>query len=109
MSTHWPCLSATADGRCLLTVAVIPNARRTEAVGLHDSALRVRLASPPIEGRANEALVAWLAQGLDLPKRGVELRHGATSRRKRLLLDCGVEKAAAWLDGLGLAVDDGAG
>jgi uncharacterized protein (TIGR00251 family) len=106
MPTPWPCLAATADGRCLLTVAVIPNARRTEAVGLHDGALRVRLAAPPLEGRANDELVAWLARALGVQRRAIEIRHGASGRRKRLLLGCELAVVAAWLDGLGIAPED---
>ena len=56
----WPCLSERAGG-AVLSLAVVPNAKRTEVDGLHDGALRVRLAAPPLEGRANDALVAWLA------------------------------------------------
>jgi uncharacterized protein (TIGR00251 family) len=86
----------------LLLVSVMPNARRTEAVGLHDGMLRVRLAAPPLEGRANDVLVEWLAAQLKLPKRAIELRHGASSRRKRLSIDLPAERVLAWLDGLGL-------
>ena len=63
---RWPCLSAAADEACALLVAVIPNAKRTEAIGLHDGCLRVRLQAPPLEGRANDALVAWIASQLGL-------------------------------------------
>jgi hypothetical protein len=102
---RWPCLSATADEACALLVAVIPNAKRTEAVGLHDGCLRVRLQAPPLEGRANDALVAWIASQLGLPKRAVQLQRGAASRRKRVLVDCPCAQVAAWLDGLALTAD----
>lgn len=98
---NWPCLAAIDDHHCALLVAVIPNASRTEAVGLHDGSLRLRLAAPPIEGRANEALVAWVAAQLKLPRREVVLKQGAGGRRKRLVLGCPVDVAEAWLDGLG--------
>lgn len=98
----WPCASATADGATSLLVAVIPNARRTEAVGLHDGALRVRLAAPALEGRANEALVGWLADELQLTRREVLLKQGAGSRRKRLLLQCPLARVEAWLERLGV-------
>jgi uncharacterized protein (TIGR00251 family) len=98
----WPCVSATSDGSASLLVSVIPNAKRTEAVGLHDGALRVRLAAPAIEGRANEALVAWLADELQLTRRQVELKQGGSSRRKRLVLDCASSRVEAWLQARGV-------
>jgi hypothetical protein len=94
-------MTATADGTSLL-VSVVPNARRTEAVGLHDGALRVRLAAPAIEGRANDALVSWLARELSVARREIELRQGASARRKRLVIACPPARVRAWLDGLGI-------
>ena len=81
----------------MLRVSVSPNARRTAADGLHDGALRVRLAAPPVDGKANDALVAWIADALDLPRRSVRLQHGQSSRRKQLEIDAGAEHVAAWL------------
>ncbi len=94
----WPCLRATADGGALLDIAVTPNAKRTMADGLHDGALRVRLAAPPVDGKANDTLVAWLADELALPRRGVTLLRGQTARRKQLTLDRPVADVSAWLD-----------
>jgi uncharacterized protein len=93
----WPCLVARGDGS-LLNVAVVPNARRTGADGLHDGALRVRLVAPPVEGQANELLVEWLARELGLPRRAVRVVRGATSRRKAVEIDLGHERVAQWLD-----------
>ncbi|MFL6629262.1 MAG: DUF167 domain-containing protein [Vitreoscilla sp.] len=90
------CLSTRGDG-VLLQLSVMPNAKRTEVDGLHDGALRVRLAAPPIEGRANEALVAWLAKSLGIPKRDVELLRGESSRRKQVAIAVSHEVAARWL------------
>ena len=98
-ASPWPCLQAHAQGCCLL-LSVQPGAKRTEANGLHDGALRVRLAAPPVEGRANEALLHWLAEELKLPRRAPQLLSGATARRKRVLLPCDTAQAAAWLTGL---------
>lgn len=81
----------------MLWVAVVPNARRTGADGLHDGALRVRLVAPPVEGKANEALVAWLADQLRLPKRAVRVARGATARRKALEIDAPEQVVRAWL------------
>jgi len=75
----------------------MPNAKRTEIDGLHDSALRVRLAAPPIDGRANEALIAWLAKSLDVPRRHIEVLRGESSRRKQVAIAVSHDVAAAWL------------
>ncbi len=77
---------------CLLTVEVQPRASRTEIVGWRDGTLRVRLAAPPVDGAANDALVAFLADRLDLPKRQVVIVGGATARRKRLRVE-GLDRA----------------
>jgi uncharacterized protein (TIGR00251 family) len=92
----WPCLSARGSGSLLL-VAVTPNAPRTKADGLHDGCLRVRLAAPPVDGKANDALVAWLAGELGLPRRGVQLLRGDSARRKQLSVDAPPEAVARWL------------
>lgn len=90
------CLKESCDG-CELLVQVVPHAARTACAGFHDGALRVRLAVPPIEGRANAALLSWLAQSLGLPRRAVVLVRGDTHRRKRVHLDCDAAHVAAWL------------
>jgi uncharacterized protein (TIGR00251 family) len=66
----------------MLTVHVQANARRSEICGLHGDALKVRVAAPPAEGRANDELVAFLAEALGVPKKGVAVVQGARSRRK---------------------------
>ncbi len=91
------CLERHGD-RLWLAVSVVPNAKRTGADGLHDGALRVRLAAPPVDGKANETLVAWLAAELGVPRRRVELVRGQTARRKWLAIDVGQADAVAWLD-----------
>lgn len=68
--------------RLVLTLHIQPGAKRTEAVGLHGDALKVRLAAPPVEGAANTALLEFLAATFDVPLRQVTLKHGIKSRRK---------------------------
>ncbi|MGZ3184227.1 MAG: DUF167 domain-containing protein [Telluria sp.] len=65
-----------------IAVQVQPGAKKTEAVGLHGDALKLKLQAPPIEGRANEALVRYLADTLGVPRSAVEITHGHTNRRK---------------------------
>jgi uncharacterized protein len=69
---------------CVLDVSVVPGAKRSELAGLHDGALRIKLAAPPVDGKANAALEKLLALWLDLPQRDVQLLRGQTSRRKAL-------------------------
>ena len=91
-----PCLSPRGLG-VLLQLSVMPNAKRTEVDGLHDGALRVRLAAPPIDGRANEVLVAWLAKSLRVAKRDVEVLRGESSRRKQVAIGVSLADASRWL------------
>jgi uncharacterized protein (TIGR00251 family) len=70
-----------------LDVRVIPRARKTEVAGLRDQAILIRLAAPPVEGAANDALVAFVAKWLAVPRRAVHVLSGDHSRRKRLFVD----------------------
>jgi uncharacterized protein (TIGR00251 family) len=63
-------------------VRVQPRASRSEIAGEQEGALRVRLAAPPVNGAANEALVALLADLLGVPKRDIHIVTGMTSKRK---------------------------
>lgn len=65
-----------------LTLHIQPGAKRSEVAGLHGDALKIRLAAPPIEGRANEALLRFVADSFGVPLRQVELLRGAQSRHK---------------------------
>lgn len=91
------CLRAEGPSCTLLQVSVVPNAKRTEVVGLHDGDLRVRLAAPPVDGKANDTLVAWVAESLGLPKRAVTLRRGASSRSKQVQVDLPLSALDAWV------------
>lgn len=66
----------------ILVLHVQPGAKRSEVSGLHGDALKIRLAAPPIEGRANEALQRFIAELFEVPLRNVELLRGAQSRHK---------------------------
>ena len=67
-----------------LTLHIQPGAKKTEIVGIHGDALKIRLAAPPVDGKANAALIAFVAQRLDVAKSAVTLKSGQTSRRKVL-------------------------
>ena len=66
----------------ILTLYVQPGAKRTEIAGFHDGALKIRLASPPIDGLANKALLKYIALLFDVPVRQIKLKQGDKSRRK---------------------------
>ena len=66
----------------LLTLHVQPGAKQSEVAGLHDDALKIRLAAPPVEGRANEALLHFIAGRFEVEPRQVELLRGSQSRHK---------------------------
>ena len=74
-------LTQTRDG-VILPVRVAPRAARNAFAGVAEGALRVRLAAPPVEGAANRALLAFLADTLGLPKGGLEIARGERGRQK---------------------------
>ena len=88
-----------APGAWRLRIAAQPGAPRTEVVGEHDSCLKLRVAAPPIEGRANDEIIRFLGERLSVPKRSVRLVSGASARRKRFAIDVPVN-AQAVLDAL---------
>lgn len=77
---------------CRIAVKVIPNAPRNEVTGLLGDALRVKLHASPVDGRANKALCAFLADWLGLPGRAVSLVQGRNSQHKLIQL-AGVDLA----------------
>jgi uncharacterized protein (TIGR00251 family) len=71
------------DARAVvLTLHVQPGAKRTEVAGVHGDALKLRLAAPPVEGKANAELVRFLADAFGVPARDVAIVSGANARRK---------------------------
>jgi hypothetical protein len=70
-----------ADGWSL-TIRVQPGASRSEVVGAHGDALRVRVTGPAVDGKANAELVRFLAAHLGIPPRSVEITRGHTNRTK---------------------------
>jgi uncharacterized protein (TIGR00251 family) len=74
------------DGGCILSVRVHPGAKRNAITGTHDGALKISLTTAPTDGRANAALVAFLAERLNIPRLSIELISGASSRSETLRL-----------------------
>jgi uncharacterized protein (TIGR00251 family) len=72
------------DGKITLTLHIQPGAKKTEVAGLYGDALKIRLAAPPVDGKANAALIEFVANRLGVAKSTVSLKSGQTSRRKVL-------------------------
>ena len=79
-------LRRTPDG-VAFTVHATPRARRERVGGLHGDALRVAVSAPPVEGAANRAIAAALAEALEVPRRAVTLDPGARGRRKAVRIE----------------------
>lgn len=75
--------------KLVLELHVQPGARRTEFAGKHGERLKVRLAAPPVDGKANAALIEYLAAHYGVPKRCVSITSGLHSRSKRVEIDRG--------------------
>jgi uncharacterized protein (TIGR00251 family) len=86
-------LEATAEG-VRLRLRIQPRASRSEVMGLHGHAIRIRLAAPPVDGLANDELVRFLADRLGVPGRAVEITAGHAGRQKTVTV-AGVDAAAA--------------
>lgn len=68
----------------VLELHVQPGAKRTEFAGMHGARRKVRLAAPPVDGRANEALIEFIAAQYGVPRRNVTIEAGERSRQKRV-------------------------
>ena len=68
----------------MFRVQVVPRASRTEIVGEHNGALRVRLAAPPVDGAANDELRRLLARTFNVPRSSIQLVSGQGSRTKQI-------------------------
>lgn len=93
---------ADKDGAFCLALHIQPGAKKSGVAGLHGEALKIRLAAPPVDGKANAALLAYLAEVLNIPKSAVSLKSGQSSRQKVVRVE-GVD--AARLSSLATARD----
>jgi uncharacterized protein (TIGR00251 family) len=66
----------------LLTLKVVPGAKQTEVAGWHGDAIKIRLQAPPVDGKANQALLDFLANKLDVPRNTIRIVRGATNTLK---------------------------
>lgn len=72
------------NGALIFTVRVVPRASKSEIVGTHNDALKIRLAAPPVDGAANEELIKTLAKYFEVQRSAVEIVSGATSKTKQV-------------------------
>jgi hypothetical protein len=87
-------LALRRDGeRVVFTVRVTPRASANAVGGERDGALLVRLSAPPVDGKANDALIKVLASALDVPRGAVRLEQGGASRTKRVSVPLSAEAA----------------
>jgi uncharacterized protein (TIGR00251 family) len=70
------------EGSCVLRVKVQPGVSKDEIAGEHDGMLKLKIAAPPVDGKANEACRRFLAAVLKVPASAVEIKSGAASRIK---------------------------
>lgn len=79
-----PVIARDSERGALLTVHVQPGSSRTECVGIHGDAIKIRLAARPIDGAANDELIRFIADRCAVPPAHVHIHTGAEARRKRL-------------------------
>ena len=79
MNQTWCC---AVSGGVRLTLQIQPNAKKSGVAGYFGDLLKIRLHAQPIDGKANEALISYLADALEVPKRAVSITHGHTAKRK---------------------------
>ena len=85
-----------APGRIEIAVRVIPRARKTEFAGFRDDVPVIRVAAPPVDGAANEALIEFLSAAFHVPRRAVQILGGDRSRRKRVAIDGVTTEQIPW-------------
>lgn len=81
-NTSW--LTTGKNNAPVIAVHAQPGAKRTAVVGVHGDRLKIALASPPVDGKANATLIKYLSKGLGVSKSSVRLLSGGTSREKRI-------------------------
>ncbi len=82
-----PCLSFLKDGAVGVHIYVQPKASKSAFVGLHDGCLKLAVSSPPVDNKANKAVISFLAEFLQVPQKNIRLCAGEKSRRKVLGID----------------------
>lgn len=79
-----PIIARDSEGGALLTVHVQAGSSRTECVGIHSDAIKIRLTARPINGAANDELIRFIADRCGVPRANVRIRGGEQARRKQV-------------------------
>lgn len=79
-------LSSYKDGRVLLKLHVQPKASKNRFAGIYNDAIKITITAPPVDGKANAAVIKFLASTLNLKKKDLEIKHGLQSRTKSVLI-----------------------
>jgi uncharacterized protein (TIGR00251 family) len=87
-------LKADAQG-VRFKILVQPRASHNKIAGVHGDALKIKLTAPPVDGAANEMVIAYLAKCLGVAKSRIQIMTGQTGRRKQILVHCTDARAAA--------------
>lgn len=74
-------------GKVLLTIYLQPGAKKSEVSGMHDGHIKIKINSPPVDGKANEALILFLSEFLDIPKSKIKIVSGEKSRIKKIAIE----------------------
>lgn len=72
------------NGQVIVAIYVQPGATKTEWVGMHGNAVKIRLQAPPVDGRANACLIEFVAKWAEVPKTAVKILSGDNARHKRI-------------------------
>ncbi len=86
VSSDMPFISVLADGTILIRLHVQPKASKSRIIGFHDGCLKLAVSAPPVEGKANKAVVKFLAEIFGVPARDVVVKSGAQSRKKQVVI-----------------------
>lgn len=81
-----PYVQSRPDGSLMLSLYVQPRGGQDAIIGLHGEAVKLRLSAPPVDGRANKAIIAFFAKSLKIPKSAITITSGLQSRMKKILL-----------------------
>ena len=81
-----PFLQNLPNGNVLLSLYVQPRSSRNELAGIHGDSIKLRLTTPPVDGKANKAVIAFLAKLLKIPKSAIVIKSGLQSRNKKIIV-----------------------
>jgi uncharacterized protein (TIGR00251 family) len=88
----------TIGDAVLLHIYVQPKASKSRIVGLYDGCLKLAVAAPPVDGKANEEVVRTLSRLLDIPSRDIAIQAGAQSKRKKVRIQAAFDQVSGKLE-----------